>query len=364
VNLQAFQFFLKLLYRSLIQDRPDVSNIPLVLISSSLWSKLDQEYITQYVFEEIGIGAFTILPSALGALYAYGGLQTSVVIDIGAEKTEIVPIVDFSIIHSAEKVLPFGGDYINEALQKSLPQLSASQIEDLKKSEIYEVLSDEEKKKSFFGLAGLNKDNDEFDVAAIVASGRAREILEEREKQDQEKVPNAQLENNTFVDSTGNQITVGKERFKGCEDLISKISTLLRQSLNKIADLSKRQEAWNHIIIVGRTSRIIGFNEALNTQVVDDHLIGKDIQQTNAIQAAFQATAQTSQQFTQVPNSIRFTKMPDYFPEWKKTGYSDVQFLGAQIVARQIFTTQNESMYLTRTIYSENGPTAIWDLAY
>lgn len=364
VNLAAFNYFIKLLYRSALKTRPEVVNVPMVLIASSQWSKIDQERITQYVFEEIGISAFTILPAALGTIYAYGGLPTALVIDIGAEKTEIVPVVDYSVLNSAKSVIPFGGDHINETLKHLLPNLSAQQIESLKRSDIYEALSDEDKKKSFFGIDALDKDkDDEFDVAAIVTSGRTREILEEREKQDKEKTPNSQLENNTFIDESGETITVGKERFKGTEDLIQKISHGVSESLKRILDLHKRQDAWDHILVTGRTSRIVGFLEALNTQLVDDHLVGKDLHQSSAAQAAFQSTVNSNVQISQVPNSIRLGKMPEYFPEWKKIGYSDVQFLGAEIFAKQIFSSGNESMYVTQSVYAQNGPMALWDLA-
>ncbi|ONH66653.1 Actin-like protein ARP9 [Cyberlindnera fabianii] len=363
INIDAFNFFIKLIYKGYLKTRPFASNTPLVMISSSRWTKLQIETITQYMFESVGIQAFTIIPAALAAVYAYGGQQNAVVIDIGKENTEIVPVVDYSVVKSATKVIPFGGDSINESLQKMLPNWTLDQIESLKKSDVFEVLSDEDKKKSFFGMDALEAEGDNFDVAEIVTSGRTREILEEREKHNEQKAPNAQLENNTFTDVDGNQITIGKERFKGCELLISKISTAVFSTLEKIVDLTKRQEAWDHVIIIGRTSRIAGFIEALNTQIIEDHLVGKDLQQSVA-QAAFQTSSASHIQFSQTPNSIRFAKMPEYFPEWKKTGYADVSFLGAQIVAKQIFSSHNESMYVSKQAYNERGPLAFWDLAF
>lgn len=363
VNVRAFNFFLKLVYRSTLVAHPEASNVPFLLVGSTRWSRAQQEDITQYAFEEMGVGAFTILSAALGAIYAHGGLSTAVVVDIGADKTEIVPVVDYSVLSSAVRVIPSGGFLINRGIKKNLPQLTDSQVEALKKSEIFEVLSDEDKRKSFFGTDGLKDSSEEFDVAAIVTSGRTREILEEREKHDEEKVPNSQMENNSFVDDDGQTLTIGKERFKGAEDLISQISQSIKQALLKVIDLSKRQEAWDHIIIIGPTSRITGFVEALNTQLIDDHLIGKDLQNTAAVQSAFQTTSSSVLEFSQVPNSIRLARMPEYFPEWKKMGYSDVHFLGAQIVAKQIFSTGNESMYVSRATYGELGPSALWELA-
>ncbi|CCH44403.1 Actin-1 [Wickerhamomyces ciferrii] len=362
-NIQAFNFFLKLIYKSILSKHPQVNNIPFLLLSNSEWSRLDIEHITQYVFESMELNAFTIIPNALATLYAHGSQPSAVVIDIGYEKTEITPIVDYSVLNHAKKVINFGGNDINKSISENLNNLSPEQIELLKKSSIFEVLNDEDKKNSFFGHDGLKKNDTEFDVAAIVTSGRTREILEEREKNENEQISNAKLENNSFLDQDGNDISVGKERFKGTENLISQISKNVYQSLNKIIDLTKRQEAWDNILVIGKTTKIKGFTDALNAQLIEDHLVGKDIQE-NPAQAAFQTTTAPSLVFNQVPNSIKFGKMPEYFPEWKKIGYSDANFLGGQIISKQIFITNNENFFVTRTSYNEKGPLAIWDTTF
>jgi len=311
------------------------------------------------------LNAFTIIPSSLSTIYAYGAQSSGIVIDIGCDKTEITPIVDYGVVNHAKKLINVGGNDINVNLSKFLPHLSSSQIESLKKSSIYEVLNDEDKKNSFFGKDGLKNDKDEdseFDVAQIVTSGNTREFLEEREKKG-EKIPNAQLENNKFIDEDGKEITVGKERFKGTDNLIHNISNGVYDSLSKVVDLNKRQDCWDNILVVGRTSKLKGFIDALNTQLIEDHLVGKDIQE-NPAQVAFQSTSSSSIVFNQVPNSIRFGKMPEYFPEWKKTGYSDGFFLGGQIVSKQIFGTHNENFFVTRQGYNDKGPLAIWETSF
>lgn len=366
VNIDAFNFFLKLIYKSILSKHPNVNNIPFLLLSSSEWSRLDIEYITQYVFESMELNAFTIIPSSLATVYAYGAQPNGVIIDIGYDKTEITPVVDYEVVNHAKKTLEKGGNDINEELSKLLPNLTSQQIELLKKSPIFEVLNDEDKKNSFFGKDGLSANDtgeNEFDVAAIVTSGRTREILEEREKRAQDAIPNAQLEKNSFIDQDNNEVTIGKERFKGTESLISSISLKTREALNKIVDLSKRQECWDHILIVGKTSKIKGFIDSLNTQLIEDHLVGKELQE-NPAQAAFQTTSSSSIVYNQVPNSVRFGKMPEYFPEWKKAGYSDGFFLGGQIVAKQIFGTNNENFFVTRQSYNEKGPLAIWETSF
>lgn len=363
-NIQAFNFFLKLIYKSILAKHPTVTNIPFLLLSSSGWSRLDIESITQYVFESMELNAFTIIPSSLATIYAYGAQSTGIVVDIGYDKTEITPVVDYGVFNYTKKILDIGGNDINANLSKLLPNLSEGQIEILKKSNIYEILNDEDKQNSFFGKDGLkNDDESEFDVAAIVTSGRTREILEEREKKGKDQIPNSQLEKNFFIDEENNEVTVGKERFKGSERLIKEISKGIYESLSKIVDLNKRQEAWDHILVVGKTTKIKGFLEALNTELVEEYLIGKELQE-NPAQIAFQTTTTPSLVFNQVPNSIKLGKMPEYFPEWKKAGYADSYFLGGQIVSKQIFGTHNENFFVTRQSYNDKGPLAIWDTSF
>lgn len=365
VNINAFNFFLKLIYKSILSKNPNINNIPFLLLSSAGWSRLDIEYITQYVFESMELNAFTVIPSSLTTVYAYGAQPNGVIIDIGFDKTEITPVVDYEVVNHAKKTLDVGGNDINKQLSKLLPNLTSSQIESLKKSSIYEVLNDEDKQNSFFGKDGFHQDEDdnEFDVAAIVTSGRTREILEEREKKGENSIPNSQLEKNSFIDQDDNEITIGKERFKGCENLISTISTKVHDCLTKIVDLSKRQECWDHILIVGKTSKLKGFIDSLNAQLIEDHLIGKELQE-NPAQAAFQTTSTSSIVYNQIPNSIKFGKMPEYFPEWKKAGYANGFFLGGQIVSKQIFGTNNEHFFVTRQSYNDKGPLAIWETSF
>lgn len=65
---------------------------------------------------------------------------------------------------------------------------------------------------------------------------------------------------------------------------------------------------------------------------------------------------------TQTPTSIKFARMPEYFPEWKEVGYEEGVFLGGQVAARVLFISDqanNNKGYMTRTDYNEMGPTGI-----
>ncbi|CEP63919.1 Arp9p LALA0_S09e05446g [Lachancea lanzarotensis] len=386
VDLDGFLFFLELVYKSYLAQRsrfgasPEVfdmelSNIPMLLVSHPSWTHFQVERITQLVFEQLQINNFMFLSSNLACSYALGSLQNCVVIDVHADSTDVTPIMDYiQLTHLSGKVKN-GGDLINQELAHSLPQWSPDQIEDLKRSPVYEVLSEDAK-----NVSKLNFQNEEddgaFDVAALVTSDRdTRELLEENEKgKESQQTTNSEQETNTFVDRDGQQVTVGKQRFKGCEKLISEISAVVGRVLVKIDDFHKLRAIWENIVVIGGTTEISGFKEALLQKLLEDHLIEEPIaekttreqdyynQATNKKKA--KALFSNNVDYVQIPTVIRLAKYPDYFPEWKKHGYSELPFLGAQIVAKQGFGHTNESFYITRERYDKKGPSSVWDVTF
>ncbi|KAM3163598.1 Actin-like protein ARP9 [Lachancea thermotolerans] len=388
VDLDGFLFFVKLIYKSYLAQRsrngasPEVfdmelSNIPMLMLSHSSWTHHQLETIAQFVFEQLQINNFMFLPSALASSYALGSLQNCVVIDIHTNGTDVTPILDYiQLGHLAVKV-EHGGSQIDQELAKLLPQWTPEQIEDLKKSSIFEILSEDAKKSSSLNFKH-GEDEGALDVAALVTSDRdTREILEEREKnKDKHNVENSEQENNVFVDRHGKQIIVGKQRFKGCESLVAEISKTVGRVLSQIDDFHKLRAMWENILVVGGTTSISGFKEALLQKLVEDHLIGepaheKDIREReHSAQNSFKKKAKIANSFlnsvdyVQIPTAISLAKYPEYFPEWKKHGYAEVPFLGAQIVAKQAFGHTNESFYVTREKYEKKGPSIVWDVAF
>lgn len=290
VNLDAFLQFLKLVYGSVLSKikndndnnndiiLPDLTNIPILMISNYAWTNFQMEKIIQFSFEHLKFNNLYLLPNSLATTYALISQPNSIVIDIGANHTDIVPIIDYiSLNHLAYK-LKFGGNHINKTLRKLLPQFDNETIEILKKSNIFEVVNDDMKRLHNIGI--LNNPNDppnsltgdddglrdgSINVVEIVTSNRdPREILAEREKLKNEKhknVKNTDLEFNTFWDQNGNELSVGKERFQGCDDLISKISEMVGFVMQNVQDVSKVKLAWDNIIVTGATSSIEGFKK-------------------------------------------------------------------------------------------------------
>ncbi|AET38048.1 Arp9p Ecym_2306 [Eremothecium cymbalariae DBVPG len=394
-NLDAFLYFLKAIYKSVLQQRikenpegweAQVSNIPMFLITHYSWSQSEQEILTQFVFESMKLNNFMIMPNSLATSYAFGSLQNCVVIDIGGAHTDIIPIVDYTPLEYLAYSAPVGGDAINAKLASFLPGWSAASIEDLKRSSVFEVLSKDAKDKSKFNFnedeEASEEDEGALDVAAIITSGRdTREILEERERnKNKEQVSNSQLETNSFVDRDGNDVTVGKQRFQGCDDLIKEISRACGMVLSQIDEGSRCKAVWENVLISGGTSEIAGFREALLTQLCEDHLIyepdherqqrEQDLMANMPKQrknkfiggAVAQSGFLNSLEYAQSPNIIKAPKFPEYFTEWKKHGYGEVAFLGAQIVSKQVFGHSNDTFYVTRGKYDDKGPSVIWDV--
>lgn len=391
----------KLIYKNVTYNLPKINTSPLtalLLLTSEPWTRLQVETITQYVFENIRIPAFATLSTALAASFAYG-VQDALVIDIGKDKTEITPIVEYTPVTVSQRTIKYGSSAINANLVKALPDLMTEQIEALKKSDIYEILSEDAAKNSWFGLNNLNgapdsgtNENDDgiVDVAAIVTSGRTREILAQREKEkeqsqssDKEKEKsNEDREFNTFTDMEGKSIQVGKERFHGAEELIEKITIAVGEVLKHLDDASSRQECWDNVIILGRGSSIKGFKEALLLSLQARYVISRPTMGSELpsmfntsgyntptgsgtpsfLQSQQITYGKSSQGHGQIPVQIKVVKTLDYFPEWKNYGWEESSFLGAQIAAKQIFGGSVEGTYVSRTDYNEMGPSSIWDI--
>ncbi|KAK6464298.1 actin-like protein ARP9 [Scheffersomyces coipomensis] len=415
VDVNAFNYLLKIILQSVITNNPiiTINQIPLLLIIPSLtWSRANIEYVTKYVIETLEFTAFNILDISLASTFGIGSSTNSIVVNVGYESMQIVPVLGYQIIKYASKYINgVGSNLINEELAKILPNLSSSQIEDLKTSNIYEVLNDHAD--SFYTYddinnAGVTNDEDEFDIAKKITedsvepttiaetNGNSKpeesngNTKQEEEVSEEDQKPNHELETNKFIDSkTGSKIAVGKERFQGCNKLINIIAENIYKSLKLIPDLEKRQECYTNIIIVGSTGKIPGFKEGVLYKLSQDYRIreprtdngtsggddGKDDGINSALakyqQAEDDVEGESNNDLSQVPNTIKLAKYPDYFPEWKKPkekggSWDDIYFLGGEIYGKQIFSNNSNhgrELFIDSDVYEERGPQSIWDVS-
>ena len=117
---------------------------PICLVSQPCWAVKDHQKITQYIFEKFRPPAFTIVDSALCALYAHGNCPNACVLDVGYEKADVTAIVDFNVHPSGRQIaVPgCGGDAFTERLSELLrsKKWTREMCEQLKKSPICEIL--------------------------------------------------------------------------------------------------------------------------------------------------------------------------------------------------------------------------------
>lgn len=388
VNLDAFNYLLKVILQSVISKNPiiTINQIPLLLIKPSLtWSRSQIEYITKYVIESLEFTAFNVVDISLASTFGVGSTTSSVVVNVGKDYIQVVPVLGYQAIKFSGKYLTgAGGSTINQDLQKLLPEFTESQIEDLKVSGIYEVLNTHES--SFYSLADLNKtgnDEEQFDVAKLVADGDIAK-LEGEEEEEEEKKSNHELGTNFFIDSkTSEKVSVGKERFQGSTTLVKLISDTVYNSLSNIPDSEKRQECYDNLIFIGSTFKIPGLKEAILLKLSQDYLVKEPTSgrskasDSNGVNSAILAYQQAeemtdtegSSNLAQVPNSVKLAKYPEYFPEWKKPkerggSWEDVSFLGGEIYAKQIFSNNSNhgrELFVDSDVYEESGPQSIWN---
>ena len=186
------------------------------------FSSNDKERITQFVFEKLKAPGFVLMDSALAVLWAYG-LSTATIIDVGFEKTDVTPIMEFVIQERARETVPgWGGDAMTKHLLKLLPDMKYEEVEQLKKSAICEILypgtplpntasvntaiaAGNERVRRAAELDKpdvIDEEEGTMNVAAIVASGKTHEFLARREKEKrgeaERKLPNRERETNSF----------------------------------------------------------------------------------------------------------------------------------------------------------------------
>jgi actin-related protein 9 len=389
IDLDGFNYLLTIILQSVISKNPilTINQIPLLLIVPTLtWSRMQIEYITKFVMESLELTAFNIIDLSLASTFGIGSIANSLVVNVGHENVQIVPILGFQTVRFASKYIAgIGGKTIDEQIKKTLPNLTEQQIIDFKSSGIFEVMNDQ-KTEAFYNNAELkthpskpDEEDDDFDVAKIVT-----EIDSENGKQNQEEkpvAPNNELEKNYFIDSkTNEKIWIGKERFQGTIELIQVIIDAIYKCLSLIPDIEKRQECYDNLILVGSTFKIPGLKQQLVLKLAEKYLVTEFEENTdksngiNSTIAAYQQAEELNEteasNLPQVPHSIKLAKYPEYFPEWKKpkdlikSSWNDVYFLGAQIYAKQIFSSNSnhgKDLFVDSDVYEERGPQSIWD---
>lgn len=349
----AFLYLLKMIYKSV----QPIDGLPpaLYLVASLSWTRRQLERITHYCFEALKLPALAINLQGTSTSYAFA-TSDCLIIDVGYEKTEIAVVNGFEENKISSVVVPLGGNDVNKNLSKALPQFSAEQIEDLKLSSIYEVLSKDQTESQAAVQGRIQEEDGVVDIAAILSSGRTREILDERERQkqgDTKEPPNVSKKDNSFTDRHGASHVVGKERFQGCNELLNAIVAALADVIYSLP-LREQEHLFDNVVICGKGSLITGFRTELAERLGEKYVI-------KAREPQAQISLEETEVAQQGPTRLAIVRLPDHFPEWKNRKWEDYTFLGAQVGSKQVFTAGMEGIFVSRTDYNDVGPSSIWD---
>jgi actin-related protein 9 len=228
----------------------------------------------------------------------------------------------------------------------------------------------------------------------------------------EEKRKNREEEN---PDRVRRDIEIGLERFQAAsEGFLDAIADTVYRTVLSVDDISKRQEAWDALVICGSGSKVRGFKDALITTLNNRYLVSPSSAtmfmselpsniatpsgtgsmtpnpsfsstphppptasavnplllaattasnpalNPNQSLAAFNGpSGHTHSSHSQSPTSIKVASPPTYFPEWKS--YEEAVFLGSQVAAKVIFVVDQgvSKGFLSRVEFNEEGPTSI-----
>jgi actin-related protein 9 len=553
--MPAFFAFLNHIYVTL----SPTLHTPVMLIAQPAWTAKNHEDITAFIFEKFKTPALCIMDSALATSYAYG-IANATIIDVGFEKVDVTAITDYQI--TGRGVVPNSG---GEAMTQRLITLLKSKnftrdmAEQLKKNFICEILPpgtplpgtesaeveisnpaaaattgatssgpdvrittaprdvevvDDDQN----GEETLVDDDGVLDIAAIITSGKEKEIIAKMDKEKKSlqkkaekdarnaaeaaaakpsKLPNSKKPRAIFKyqetiqdgpdakrqktpdpvpappaeepasvsddakhaedgvpngsdapapaavdedaarrerlkaarneqkrkareeehpDQIQRDIEIGTERFQAADaDYLDAIADTVYRTVLSVDEISKRQDAWDSLVICGCGSKVRGFKDALISTLNSHYLVSPSsatmfmselpsnlatpsgtgsmtpigsfsstphqpptasavnpllLAATTASNPAlnpstsitsYNASHQTHSSHSQSPTSIKVASPPTYFPEWLKAGYDEAVFLGSQVAAKVIFVTDQgiSKGFLSRVEFNEDGPSAI-----
>ncbi|TAQ85040.1 hypothetical protein B7494_g6636 [Chlorociboria aeruginascens] len=233
-----------------------------------------------------------------------------------------------------------------------------------------------------------------------------------------EQIKNARREEKRKAENPGyvrRSIEVGIERFQAASNgYLDNVADAIYRTILSIDDISKRQDAWDALVLVGSGSKVRGFKEALIATLNNRYLVSPSsatmftselpsnlatpsgtgsmtpnasfsstphpIPSASAVNPLLLAATTASNpalnpnlsitsfngqnthmhsSHSQTPTSIKVATPPAYFPEWKS--YEEAVFLGSQVAAKVVFVVDQgvSKGFLSRVEFNEEGPSAI-----
>jgi actin-related protein 9 len=209
-------------------------------------------------------------------------------------------------------------------------------------------------------------------------------------------------------------IEIGLERFQAAGDgFLDTIADTVYRTILSVDEISKRQDAWDALIICGSGAKVRGFKDALISTLNNRYLVSPSSAtmfmselpsnlatpsgtgsmtpnasfsstphqpptasavnplllaattasnpalNPNIASSLYNGHQPTHSSHSQSPTSIKVASPPAYFPEWKS--FDESVFLGAQVAAKVIFVVDQglSKGFLSRLEFNEEGPAAI-----
>ncbi|KAH9939144.1 actin-like ATPase domain-containing protein [Amylocystis lapponica] len=385
----VFALLLKYVLFDRLQLRRARMEYPVLLSIHPNLSRDVYENICRIFFERFNVAGFGILDRPIAQFYAVvtNGHLSGVVVDVDRDHTDITPVYDGFVMHSAHTSVPLGfrdcqvylahllrsnssvmnalsppeSPLPSEALQQALLEL-AQQVWD---DGLIKVLAEGEAAREL-------EEEGVTDIAAVLVAGKEKAVIETGMKKranakasaaEQARTREIEALDLVTVQFRGKEFSVGKERHRFCEPLFD--PTLLvglagvepkKARLETIpsvqvavgtavghAEVDQRAYIWQGLFVTGEiTNRIKGLGAALQARL-SPFILGSADPQHNEVQ----------------PRSIRTLKVPEYFAEYREKGDGFASFLGSSIVAKVTFTDPLAKSFVSKADYTSIGPRAI-----
>lgn len=310
----------------------------------------------------------------MAQIYASGQLS-GVVVDVGYEKTDVSPIHEGFVLHSARSSTSLGiadcEKYLANLLRSNQSVMAAASPPDSPRDSeaiqaflldlVKYIWSEGHVRVPSDGqIAEILEDEGITDIAAVLVAGKEKAVIEAGTKKkatakasaaEQARAKEIEALDLITLQFRDRSITLGKERHRFCEPLFdpSLLFSLPRKdeteedplSLQNTvgfsvsqADVHARQYIWQGLFVTGDlASRVKGTSCVLSPQRI---LNARRIGIGTALRSRLSSfVLGNPDQHNEVqPRSIRVVSVPEYFAEYRERGDGLAAFLGTSIVAK------------------------------
>ncbi|PBK99350.1 actin-like ATPase domain-containing protein [Armillaria gallica] len=367
-----------------LQRRRAQNESPVILTIQPGMPRSTYEKICQIFFERFNVAGFAIVERPMAQIYA-GNSLSGVVVDIGYNTTDITPIYEGFIIHSARSHTDVGirhcEIYLANLLRSNTSVMSVLSPPEamLSPEDLQQTLLDFSKyiwsagyvKVPSSGETAIVEDEGVTDIAAVLVAGKEKAVIESGMKKkanakasaaEQARAREIEALDLVTIQFRDKSITLGKERHRFCEPLFDPmlLATIPPSDVDvplSYADTRPIQEATGHAVsLADIDQRLYIWQGLFVTGDLTKNIKGIAV----ALQSRLAPFISNPELQTEIqPRSIRILGVPEYYPEYRDTGEGYAAFLGASITAKIIFNDNGGKNSVSKADYTTKGPHAI-----